>query len=356
MPEQDGSAGEQPTQADGGAPAEEQVKPVVTRRDFIAGAGLGVAATAVVVGGVAVATRQNTATAPAPVVQTAPGGAAVAVAPAPAQATAPQQTQAQPAAQQQTTPQVGVLPQHMRRVTLNIDGVNREAVVDARESFWATATQKLGLNVTNLGCDRAQCGACTVLVDGRAVNGCSVFSARLGRGQKIQTIASLPTGPGVDGLHPIQRAFWMQGGFQCGICTRGFIMSSYALLQTNQSPTRAQIAEGLSGNICRCGEYPKIYTAVETAAGEMRNPPARPQVVVGPPAPRTGKPSTAQYSFAQPLGSDEFIGEVDSSLKLLDGVEGVSGNSSTATVTFWPAEVNEDQIKKAFADAGFPVQ
>lgn len=356
MPEQDGSAGEQPTQADGGTSAEEQVKPVVTRRDFIAGAGLGVAATAVVVGGVAVVTRQNTATTPQPVVQTAPGGAAVAVAPAPAQATAPQQTQAQPAAQQQTAPQVSVLPQHMRRVTLNIDGVNREAVVDVRESFWTTASQKLGLNVTNLGCDRAQCGACTVLVDGRAVNGCSVFSARLGRGQKIQTIASLPTGPGVDGLHPIQRAFWMQGGFQCGICTRGFIMSSYALLQSNQSPTRPQIAEGLSGNICRCGEYPKIYAAVETAAGELRNPPAKPQVVIGPPAPRTGKPSTAQYQFAQALGSDEFIGEVDSSLKLLDGVEGVSGNATTATVTFWPAEVNEDQIKKAFADAGFPVK
>jgi len=244
----------------------------------------------------------------------------------------------------------------MRRVTMNIDGVNREAVVDVRESFWTTATQKLGLNVTNLGCDRAQCGACTVLVDGKAVNGCSIFSARLGRGQKIQTIASLPTGPGVDGLHPVQRAFWMQGGFQCGICTRGFIMSSYALLQANPSPSRVQIAEGLSGNICRCGEYPKIYAAVETAAGELRNPPAKPQVVVGPPAPRTGKPSTAQYSFAQPLGSDEFIGEVDSSLKLLDGVEGVSGNATTATVTFWPAEVNEDQIKKAFADAGFPVK
>ncbi|HET6317464.1 MAG TPA: (2Fe-2S)-binding protein, partial [Chloroflexota bacterium] len=301
-------------------------------------------------------TRQNTATAPQ-VVQTAPGGPAVAVPPAAAPATAPQQQaqpQAQPPAQQPA--QVGALPRHMRRVTLNIDGVNREVVVDVRESLWTTTSQKLGLNVTNLGCDRAQCGACTVVVDGRAVNGCSVFSARLGRGQKIQTVAGLQTGPGVDGLHPIQRAFWQQGGFQCGICTRGFIMSSYALLQSNNNPTRAQIAEGLSGNICRCGEYPKIYTAVETAAAELRSPPAKPQVVVGPPAPRTGKPSTAQYSFAQPLGSDEFIGEVDASLKLLDGVEGVSGNSSTATVTFWPAEVNEDQIRKAFADSGFPVK
>jgi aerobic-type carbon monoxide dehydrogenase small subunit (CoxS/CutS family) len=357
VPEQDGSAGEQPTQSGGGAPADEQVKPIVTRRDFIAGAGLGVAATAIVAGGIGVASRQNTATGPTQVVQTAPGAPAVAVAPAPAApATAPQQTQAQPAPAQQAAPQAGVLPKHLRRVTLNIDGMDRDVVVDVRESLWTTATQKLGLNLTNLGCDRAQCGACTVVVDGRAVNGCSIFSARLGRGQKIMTVASLPTGPGVEGLHPIQRAFWMQGGFQCGICTRGFIMSSYALLQANNSPTRAQIAEGLSGNICRCGEYAKIYVAVETAAAELKNPPAQPQVVVGPPAPRTGKPSTAQYSFAQPLGSDEFIGEVDASLKLLDGVEGVSGNSTTATVTFWPAEVNEDAIRKAFADSGFPVK
>src|SRR6266508_2955037 len=131
--------------------ADEQVKPVVTRRDFIAGAGLGVAATAIVAGGVTVATRQNTATAPQ-VVQTAPGGPAVAVPPAAAPATAPQQ-QAQPQAQApaQQPAQVGALPRHMRRVTLNIDGVSREVVVDVRESLWTTATQKLGLNVTNLG-------------------------------------------------------------------------------------------------------------------------------------------------------------------------------------------------------------
>jgi len=244
----------------------------------------------------------------------------------------------------------------MRRVTLNIDGSNYEAVVDVRETLWATTSQKLGLNSTNLGCDRAQCGACTVLVDGRAVNGCTVFTARLGRGQKILTVGGIQTGPGTEGLHPIQRAFWMQGGFQCGICTRGFIMSSYALLQTNKSPTRTEIAEGLSGNICRCGEYPKIYEAVEAAAAEMRNPPAKPQVVLGPPAPRTGSPTTQDFQFANPLGSDEFIGEVDAELKKLDGVEGVSGNSTTAKVTFWPAEVNEDAIRRAFSDAGFTVK
>jgi aerobic-type carbon monoxide dehydrogenase small subunit (CoxS/CutS family) len=244
----------------------------------------------------------------------------------------------------------------MRRVTLDIDGIKHDVVVDVRETLWTTSTQKLGLNVTNLGCDRAQCGACTVVIDGRAVNGCSVFTARLGRGQKILTVAGIQTSPTAEGLHPIQRAFWMQGGFQCGICTRGFIMSSYALLQTNTNPTRAQIAEALSGNICRCGEYPKIYEAVEAAAAELRNPPARPQVVLGPPPARTGSPSTLELQFVNPLGSDEFIGEVDGALKLLDGVEGVSGNSTTAKVTYWPNEVTEDAIRKQFADSGYPVK
>lgn len=355
MPENDGSVGEQPNQPVGAEPAEENVRPVVTRRDFIAGAGLGVAATAIVAGGVAVATRQNVQTVPQPAVQTNAGGAVVqAPAPAPNVGTQSQtQTQAQPQAQPQAQ---GALPLNVRRVTLNIDGVARDVVVDVRESLWATTTQKLGINGINLGCDRAQCGACTVVIDGKAVNGCSVYSARLGRGQKIQTIASLQTGPGVEGLHPIQRAFWMQGGFQCGICTRGFIMSAYALLSANQSPTRQEIAEGLSGNICRCGEYAKIFDAVETAGKEMQNPPAQPQVLLGPPPPHTGNPASLSLQFVNPLGSDEFIGEVNNALVLLDGVNGVSGNATSATVSYWPDQVNEDQIRKAFADAGYPVK
>src|SRR5213594_3109038 len=102
----------------------------------------------------------------------------------------------------------------MRQVTLNIDGIQRNLTVDNRESLWETMNFQLGLSNSNLGCDRAQCGACTILVDGRAVNGCTVLSARLGRGQKIMTVASLAKGGGVEGLHPIQRAFWEDGGFQ----------------------------------------------------------------------------------------------------------------------------------------------
>jgi len=171
----------------------------------------------------------------------------VAVPPAPAgQAPAQPQQPAQQGQPQAQAPAAGAqLPATMKRVTLNIDGLTHDVTVDNRDSLWETMTRQLGMSSSNLGCDRAQCGACTVLVDGRAVNGCSIYSSRLGRGQQIMTVASLSKGTGVEGLHPIQRAFWEDGGFQCGICTRGFIMSTYALLTANPKPTDVDIAEGL---------------------------------------------------------------------------------------------------------------
>jgi aerobic carbon-monoxide dehydrogenase small subunit len=244
----------------------EHLRPVVTRREFMAGAGAGLAVGAVVAGGIAVATRPAVQTQPSAVV-TAPGGPAV-VAPG----AAPVAPQAPAAAQggQQPAPAQGTLPLNMRRVDLNIDGVARSVTVDVRESLWEAMIFRLNLSSSNLGCDRAQCGACTVLVDGRAMNSCTILAARLGRGQKILTVDGIRTGPGIAGLHPVQKAYWQLGGYQCGICTRGFIMSTYALLQANQSPTNDEIAEALSGNICRCSEYPQIYESVRAAAAEMR--------------------------------------------------------------------------------------
>ncbi len=214
----------------------------VTRRQFLTGAGVGLVAGAVGAAGVITI-----------------------VAPKQGETTAFKTTSGQPGTLTATD-----LPPTMRRVTLNIDGKNHDVAVDVRASLWETMVYQLGMASSNLGCDRAQCGACAVAIDGRAVNGCTVLAARLGRGQKIVTVASLSKGTRPEDLHPIQRAFWNEGGFQCGICTRGFIMSTYSLLTRNPNPTEAEVQEALAGNICRCGEYAKVYESVFRAADEMR--------------------------------------------------------------------------------------
>lgn len=162
------------------------------------------------------------------------------------------------------------LPLTMRAVTLNVDGASISVIVDVRESLYETMTKELGYNNIGLGCDRAQCGACGVLVDGNPVNGCTVLTARLGRGQEILTVDGLSMAGDLDGLHPVQRAYATEGGHQCGICTRGFIMSTYALLQVNTEPTKKDVQEALAGNICRCGNYPKIFESVFKAAEDMK--------------------------------------------------------------------------------------
>jgi aerobic-type carbon monoxide dehydrogenase small subunit (CoxS/CutS family) len=213
-----------------------------TRRQFLVGAGAGLLAGAVGAAGVitVVAPKQGETTA----VNTATGV---------------------PSAQIAST-----LPPSMRAVTLNIDNKTYDVVVDVRMSLWEVMTYQLDMAAANVGCDRAQCGACTVLVDGRSVNGCTVLAARLGRGQKILTVNGISKGTQPDQLHPIARAFWQEGGFQCGICTRGFIMSTYALLSKNPTPNEDEVREALAGNICRCSEYPKIFEAVYRAADDMR--------------------------------------------------------------------------------------
>jgi aerobic-type carbon monoxide dehydrogenase small subunit (CoxS/CutS family)/copper chaperone CopZ len=244
----------------------------------------------------------------------------------------------------------------MRRVTLDLDGAQREVTVDVRDSLWTTMSRQLGISGTNLGCDRAQCGACTVVVNGRAVNACTVLTARLGRGQKILTVEGIRMGPGIDGLHPVQRAFWQEGGYQCGICTRGFIMSTYALLQTNTNPSSDDIREALAGNMCRCGEYVKIYASVRAAAAEMRSPPPAKQVVIGPAPLRTTPLATKSFTFVIQLGSPEFIADVNLELRKTAGIEGVSGNDTTANVTYDDAVIDEARIRQAFTEAGYAVK
>ncbi|MBI5029381.1 MAG: (2Fe-2S)-binding protein [Chloroflexi bacterium] len=221
----------------------------VTRRQFLIGAGVGAVVGAAGVGGVLAFAKPTPAT--------------------------PQVTQAQTApipqtGQQQIVPIVSDLPATMRRVTLDIDNKKYDVIVDVRMSLWEVMTYHLGLASSNLGCDRAQCGACTILVDGRAMNGCTLLAARLGRGQKIVTVDGISKGAQLDQLHPVAQAFHQEGGYQCGICTRGFIMSTYALLSKNPNPTEDDVREALAGNICRCSEYPKIYESVFLAAEKMR--------------------------------------------------------------------------------------
>jgi aerobic-type carbon monoxide dehydrogenase small subunit (CoxS/CutS family) len=357
----EGSGPVDPEQSEVESTGDERIRPLATRRDFLVGAGAGAVVVGVVAGAGVAVTRGGTQ--PAPAVQSAPGGPAVAVAPPPAAPVQPAPA-AQPASAAQPAPAAAQLPPTMRKVSLNIDGAAHELTVDVRESLWETMTRSLSMSSSNLGCDRAQCGACTVLVDGRAVNGCTVLSARLGRGQQIMTVAGLAKGPGVDGLHPIQRAFWMDGGFQCGICTRGFIMSSYALLQTVKSPTDDQIAEGLSGNICRCGEYTKIYAAVKTAAADMRgeqvqylaNPQAFAAPVIKPAAPAAAVQGTSKgFVFATPLATIEEFEPFATPLRSKPGILDVQGSVQDVTVKWDPSKTDEAGVRKLLSDAGHPV-
>ncbi|HWD64121.1 MAG TPA: molybdopterin-dependent oxidoreductase [Solirubrobacteraceae bacterium] len=174
----------------------------------------------------------------------------------------------------------------LRDVSLTIDGVRHDVAVEPRESLWETMTYRLGLRGANLGCDRAQCGICNVILDGRSVNSCAVLTSRV-RGRPIETVAGLRHGEGLAGLHPLQRAFWEDGAFQCGICTKGFLMSSLALLRRNPDPDDEEIRTALSGILCRCGEQERILGAVKRAATELREG-------NGSPAPDTLMPHTSE--------------------------------------------------------------
>ena len=162
------------------------------------------------------------------------------------------------------SPAVGAVE---RLITVNINGRSRRIEVPPMETLGFTLRYKLGLTGTKIGCDRAECGACTVLVDGVPHYSCSLLTHTV-RGREVTTIEGLEAEDGT--LHPMQQAVLETQGFQCAFCMSGFIMNTVALLNDNQSPTRTQAAEWLSGNLCRCADYDKILTAVMRAADITR--------------------------------------------------------------------------------------
>jgi aerobic-type carbon monoxide dehydrogenase small subunit (CoxS/CutS family) len=154
-----------------------------------------------------------------------------------------------------------------RLITLDVNGMQRRVDVMKNERLAWTLRYKLGLTGTKLGCDRAECGACTVLLDDVPHYSCSVLTHTV-RGKKVTTIEGLASADGK--LHPVQQAVVDKQGFQCAFCMSGFIMSAVGFLKTNPNPTRAELAHGISGNLCRCQDYNKILDSMMQGAENMR--------------------------------------------------------------------------------------
>lgn len=153
-----------------------------------------------------------------------------------------------------------------QRLALKVNGVAVSAMVESRTTLAEFLREKLNLTGTKLACNRGECGACTVLLDGRAVYSCQMLALDAA-GREVTSIEGLLKG---EELHPIQQAFVEHDGLQCGFCTPGQIMAAQGLLNQHPHPNREQVAEGMSGNLCRCAAYPKIIESVLAAAENNR--------------------------------------------------------------------------------------
>jgi len=153
-----------------------------------------------------------------------------------------------------------------KKINLTLNGKKMALEVPSHRLLLDLLRDEIGLTGTKEGCGTGDCGACTVLLNGRPVNSCLIFSGEL-EGADLVTIEGLKIGPE---LHPVQQAFIQDGGVQCGYCTSGMLMMAKALLDENMSPTEEEIRFALSGNLCRCTGYAKIVQAVQDAAAELR--------------------------------------------------------------------------------------
>ena len=154
-----------------------------------------------------------------------------------------------------------------RLITLSVNGQQRRVDILPQETLAMTLRYKLGLTGTKLGCDRAECGACTVLIADVPHYSCSVLTHTV-RTKAITTVEGLAAADGT--LHPVQQAVVDNQAFQCAFCMPGFVMATTGYLKVNPNPTRAELARGISGNLCRCGDYNKILNAMMEAAAALR--------------------------------------------------------------------------------------
>jgi nicotinate dehydrogenase subunit A len=150
-------------------------------------------------------------------------------------------------------------------ITLRVNGQTREVAADPETPLLYVLRNDLALNGAKFGCGLAQCGACTVNIDGAAARSCSVPIGSL-EGKSVTTLEGIGT---LDKLHPLQKAFIAEQAAQCGYCTNGMIMSAKALLEKNRNASDTEIRQALAGNLCRCGSHPRVIAAVKRAAKEM---------------------------------------------------------------------------------------
>ncbi len=155
----------------------------------------------------------------------------------------------------------------VRRVTITVNGERRTAEIEPRLLLAHLLRQGLRLTGTHTGCDTSNCGACTVLVDGRAVKSCTMLAVQAD-GREVTTVEGLA---GASELHPLQEGFKQEHGLQCGFCTPGMMLAAKALLDENPDPTEDEVRWGLSGNLCRCTGYQNIVKSVLWAAEKLRS-------------------------------------------------------------------------------------
>jgi aerobic carbon-monoxide dehydrogenase small subunit len=151
-------------------------------------------------------------------------------------------------------------------VTLTVNGQPMKQEVEARTLLVHFIRENLNLTGTHIGCDTTNCGACTVLIDGKPVKSCTMFAVQA-EGASIETIEGVAAN---GALHPLQEGFWEKHGLQCGFCTPGMIMSAKAFLEKNPRPNELQIRQAISGNLCRCTGYNKIVEAIQYAADKLQ--------------------------------------------------------------------------------------